>query len=103
MYKKEIKELLGRDKETIRILDQTFGENKWPALNTVEKRAVWRFGYEHPEVKSCKFIYADTPKEKSIPLRLLHPRQLTENDAFYITLGQCAPRGKEKIEEEREL
>jgi len=89
--KEEVQKFLAQDAETIEILNQIYGKGRW-GLNTREKRAAWRFGYEHPEVPVGKFSNSDTPKERWHPIRLLHPRQLTDMDSFYVALGQCVSR-----------
>ena len=86
--KKEVRRLLSQDEETIEILNRVYGEGKW-GLNTKEKRAAWRFGFEHPDALVGKFSHSDTPKERFHPIRLLHPKQLTDMDSFYVALGQC--------------
>jgi len=89
--KEEVLKLLSQDEETIQILNQVYGEGKW-GLKTPEKRAAWRFGYEHPDVLVGKFSHSDTPRERFHPIRLLHPKQLTDMDSFYVALGQGMSR-----------
>ena len=87
--KVEIEELLKKDTETVEILNRIYGGGNWKTLDTKEKRTAWRFGYEHPEIPSGKFSNSDTPQERFHSIRLLHPQQLTDMDAFYVCLGQC--------------
>lgn len=83
----DIKEILGSDENTQEILNTIYGVGMWKGVNTKEKRAAWRYGYEGG--KAGKFSNPDTKDECFHQTRLLHPKMLTDMDAYYIVLGRC--------------
>ena len=95
-YRKYILE----DQKTIEILDQVLG--KYPALDTREKRAAWRAGYE---LNGPSVIYTSKNSNTSLSWKAIDPegidhdvsefwrsddrKNATDNDAYYYTLGAC--------------
>jgi hypothetical protein len=79
------------DNATIEILDKLLGKNRWSALNTVEKRALWRAGYE---IRGrCVLFTGEQSESKS--WKALGDKDVTEDDldAYYYTLGKSMNRG----------
>lgn len=83
-----------KDAETTELLNQIYGIGKWSGLNAPEKRECWQYGYDNPTVRTGKFSNSDTDKERFHPLMLGGNKNITDDklDAYYICLGQFAPR-----------
>ena len=78
---------LARDDETLALIQRHCPEGD-KTLNTPERRACFRVGYDvGPKARVGCFSHPDTEKERYHGWRALHPRQATENDAFYAQLG----------------
>ena len=78
---------LARDDETLALIRRHCPEGD-KTLNTPERRACFRVGYDMgPKARIGCFSHPDTEKERYHGWRALHPRQATENDAFYVLLG----------------
>ena len=88
----EYNNALNQDKETKKILDRIYGQEKWSALDTAERRACWRVGYETQETGG-KFSNPDSDSEKFHPWRALHPVMATKNDNFFRALGASMKHG----------
>lgn len=56
-------------------------------LHTPEKRALFLFGFRHPEVRVGCTVNTDKPNERFIPLNF----GATDNDAFYVAVGRRYP------------
>lgn len=74
------------DAKTIEILDGIFGKDKYAALNTPEKRACWRAGYE---VRGRSMFFQTLRSNLNIPWTALESGNVTEDDSYYYTLGSC--------------
>ena len=88
---------LARDDETLALIRRNRPEGE-RTLNTPERRACFRVGYDvGPKARIGCFSNPDTEKERYHGWRALHPRQATEDDAFYAQLGaNLAELWKEK-------
>lgn len=94
------KKYLSEDADTVKILDEIFGVGKYSALNTIERRAIWRAGFE---VGGPSCIFATKSSNDCLHWRALDPegidpttsefwrsdsrKDVTENDSYYYTLG----------------
>ena len=88
------------DVNTIRILDERLGVGKYSALNTIERRAIWRAGYERG---GHSLIFVSLKSMDSLSWKSISPtgidsksstfwtsdqrKNITENDAYYFELG----------------
>jgi len=87
--KEQYLEALKKDEETKELIRRNSEhEPEEGALNTPEKRACFRVGYDGGfRFNTGTFSHPDTPREKFHGIRMLHPHKATSNDAFYATLG----------------
>ena len=74
---------LKRDEETLALIRHHGGPGAEKTLNTPERRACFRVGYDvGPRADTGHFL-----GERFYGWRALHPKQATEDDAFYAQLG----------------
>jgi hypothetical protein len=87
LTKKMYLECLQKDSETEKLICRN-DPKAMNGLNTPEKRACFRVGYDAGfETITGTFSNPDTDQEKFHGWRALHPAQATENDAFFATCG----------------
>jgi hypothetical protein len=85
------KEILADDKANVQEIAGITGINpNTPnaTLHTPEKRALFLFGYRHPEIRVGCTTNTDKPNEKFIPLDF----GATDMDAFFVAIGRRYPR-----------
>lgn len=75
---------LAEDEKTIEILDGIMGKGMYHALNTPEKRALWRAGYE---LKGPSCIYWTKNSNNCMFWTAAEEGDITDNDAYYYCLG----------------
>lgn len=79
---------LKRDDETLALIRRHGGPAAEKTLNTPERRACFRVGYDvGPKAALGKFGHPGTALERLWVWRALHPKKATEDDVFYAYLG----------------
>lgn len=78
---------------TKKLLDAVYGPGNWSGLDTEDKMTCWRYGYDNPFERTGKFLNPDSAHEEFVPIKLgANGEQITDNDAYYVCLGQMAER-----------
>lgn len=80
---------LAEDDKSVVIIERIFGMGNAKALNSPEKRALWRVGHE---MNWCGCFSYSKHSMDFWDFTAKDGQAVTENDPYHMTLGACTPR-----------